>query len=74
MNVNGDLSQTAEAINGVPQGPVIGPKLAIISDLPDHLAAGSLLYADDVKFIVPHNCHEFFQNSLNAQVGPKVGS
>ncbi len=55
MNVNGTLPQMAEAIRGVPQCSFIGPILFFIyvNDLPDHLSADSLLYADDVKLIVP---------------------
>ncbi len=39
VNVNRTLSQTAEAISGVPLGSVIGPILIVIyvNDLPDHL-------------------------------------
>ncbi len=50
VNVNGTLSQMAEAISGVPQFSVIGPILFVIyvNDLFDHLSADSLLYADDV--------------------------
>ncbi len=57
----------AEAINGVPQGSVIGPILFVIyvNDLPDHLSTDSLLYADDVKLIAPRNRHDIFQNSKN---------
>ncbi len=57
----------AEAISGVPQGSVIGPILFVIyvNDLPDHLLADSLLYADDVKLIAPRNRHNILQNSLN---------
>ncbi len=55
MNVNGTLSQAAEAIRVVPQGSAIGPmQFAIyVIDLLDHLSADSLLYADDVKLIAP---------------------
>ncbi len=58
----------AEAISGVPQGSVISPILFIIyvTDLPDHLSADSLLFADDVKLIAPRNCHDILQNSLNS--------
>ncbi len=45
----------AEAISGVSQGCVIGPILFVIyvNDLPDHLSADSLLYADDFKLVDP---------------------
>ncbi len=67
-NVNGTLSQMAEAISDVPKGSVIGPKLFVIyvNDLPYQLAADSLLYVDDVKLIVPRNHHDILQNSLNS--------
>ncbi len=46
MNVNGVLSETAEAIIGISKGSVIRQVLFVIyvSDLPYHLAAGLLLY------------------------------
>ncbi len=55
VNVNGTLSQMAEAISGVPQGSVTGPILFVIyaNDLPNHLSADSLLYVDEVKLIAP---------------------
>ncbi len=61
MNVNGTLSQMAEAISGVPQGSVIGPIPFVIyvNDLPDHLSVDSLLYADDVKLIAPETATIF---------------
>ncbi len=51
----------------IPQGSVIRPILFVIylNDLPDHLSADSLLYADDVKLITPRNRHNILQNSLN---------
>ncbi len=67
VNVNGTLSQMAEAISGVPQGSVIGPTLFVIyvNDLTDRLSADRLLYADDVKLIAPRNRHDILLNSLN---------
>ncbi len=55
VNLNETLSQTTEAISGVPQGSVIGPIIFAIYvyDLPDNLSADILLYADDVKLIAP---------------------
>ncbi len=68
VNVNGILSQMAEATSGVPQGSFIGLILFVIyvNDLPDHLSADSLLYADDVKLIAPRNRHDILQNSRNS--------
>ncbi len=50
----------AEPKSSVPQGSVIGPIFLdiYVNDLPDHLSAESLLYADDVKLIAPRNCHD----------------
>ncbi len=59
----------ADAISGVPQGSVIGPIIFVIyvNELPDHLLADSLIYADDVKLIAPpRNRHDILQNSLNS--------
>ncbi len=70
MNVNGALFQTAEAINCAPQGSDIGPIIFFIyvNDLPDNLSADSLVYADNVKFITPRNCHDILQRPLNVSV------
>ncbi len=67
MNVSGALTQTIEAIHGVPQGSVIGPILFVINDndLTDRLSADSFLYADDVKLIAPQSRHDILQISLN---------
>ncbi len=64
---NGTLSQMAEAVSGITQGSVIGPIMfgIYVNDLPDRLSADSLLYADDVKLIVPRNRLDILQNVLN---------
>ncbi len=69
MNVNGTLSQMAEAISGVPQGSVIDPTVFVvyiyINVTYNHLSADSLIHADEVKLIAPRNCHDIFPNALN---------
>ncbi len=70
MNVNGTLSQMAEAISGVPQGSVIDPTafVAYINDINvtyNHLSADSLIHADEVKLIAPRNRHYILPNALN---------
>ncbi len=67
LNVNGTLSQMAEAIRGIQQNSVFGPILFVIyvNDLPDRLSAHSLLYADDDKLIDPRNRHDILHDSLN---------
>jgi hypothetical protein len=49
--VNGSLSAPFAITSGVPQGSVLGPELfsLFVSDLPSHLRADCLLYADDLK-------------------------
>ncbi len=69
VNVKETLSQTAEAISGVPQGYVLCPILSdiYVNDLPDHLSADSLFYADNVKLITLHNNFDIHQSSLNVR-------
>ncbi len=57
VSINGALSQMAEPKSSVPQGSVIGPILfdIYVNDLPDHLSAESLLYADHGQLIAPRN-------------------
>ncbi len=52
-----------EAISGVPQRLYHRPDIVchLINDLPDHLSAGSLLYADDVNLIALRNHHDILQ-------------
>ncbi len=55
VNANGNISQTVEAISHVPQGSDVSliPFVIYAKDLPDHVFADSLLYADDVKLRPP---------------------
>ncbi len=68
VNVNGSLSQVAEAASGVPQGSVLGPIFFVIyvNDLTDNLMIDHLLYADPVKLIAPRKQSEALQSSLLA--------
>ncbi len=67
VNVNGTLSQMAEAISDIPKGSAIGSIFFVIyaTYLLDRLSADSLLYADDVQLIAPRNPHDIVQNILN---------
>ncbi len=67
MNVDGTLTQMAEAISGVSQVSVIDPIQFVIYgiDLPDHLSVNSPLYINSVKLLAPLNHHEILQSSLN---------
>ncbi len=68
VNVNGSLSQVAEAASVVPQGSVLGPFLFVlyVNDLTDNLTIDHLLYADDVKLIAPRKQLDALQSSLLA--------
>ncbi len=57
VNVNGSLSQVADAASGVLQDSVLGPNLFVIdvNDLTDNLTIDHRLYADDGKLIAPEN-------------------
>ncbi len=54
--------------NGVPQGSVVGVIHFVIyvNDLTDNLTIDHLLYADDVKLIVPWKQADALQSSLGA--------
>ncbi len=69
MNVNGTLSQTAEAISGAAQGSAPDLILFVIYayDLPDRLSADRLLYADGVTLIARRNRHGVLQKRATSQ-------
>ncbi len=73
VGVSGTLCQIPEASGGALQGSVIGPILFIIygKGLPNRLFPNSLLYADTVKLIAPHNRHEILQSSFNVRTAAR---
>ena len=68
MIVDGEQSDPAEVISGVPQGTVLAPLLFLcfINDLPDHISSSVRLYADDVILYraihSEENCHHLQQD------------
>ena len=51
--VNGERSNVAPVISGIPQGTVLGPLLFVvyINDLLDNITSDGFLYADDAKIL-----------------------
>ena len=51
VKVNGECSNAAPVLSGIPQGSVLGPLLFVlyINDLPDGILSNVLLFADDTK-------------------------
>ena len=68
----GYLSKTINVPSGVPQGSHLGPVLFLlfINDLPNSINYSKLLmYADDVKLFISHNCDKrasLLQNDLDS--------
>lgn len=58
--VNGEKSDEAPVISGIPQGTVLGPLLFVIyiNDLLDKVNSDGLLFADDTKIFKAISCKE----------------
>ena len=51
VRVNGECSEAADVVSGIPQGSVLGPILFLvfINDLPHEIESDAMLFADDSK-------------------------
>ena len=58
--VNGEISEVAPVISGIPQGTVLGPVLFVIyiNDLLDDITSDGLMFADDTKIYRQIRSHE----------------
>ena len=58
--VNGEQSDEAPVLSGIPQGTVLGPLLFVIyiNDLLDNVRSNGLLFADDTKIFRAITCKE----------------
>ena len=60
VKVNGESSEPALVISGIPQGTVLGPLLFVlyINDIMDNINSNGFLFADDTKIFRAISCQE----------------